>query len=196
MDRKCWDQTGQQKCHDGEDGWFGVPIDKNICAEYLDRCAQLWHEHWGNISGLGSRTYPNPVTLKEDARKKVEDLASKLGESHEDTLKARGDYGNVLMEHGERAAASDEFQAVVAAKTKSLGQRHISTLETRHNYALLLGYEMGEIQEAINTMAEVVEGWEEVLGESHRTTKAAARALADWQASGAELQRGAHQSSE
>ena len=140
--------------------------------------------------------YTGSVTLKEDARKKVEDLASKLGESHEDTLKARGDYGNVLMEHGERAAASDEFQAVVAAKTKSLGQRHISTLETRHNYALLLGYEMGEIQEAINTMAEVVEGWEEVLGESHRTTKAAARALADWQASGAELQRGAHQSSE
>ena len=73
MDRKCWDpQTGQQVCHDGEDGWFGVPIDKNICAEYLDRCAQLWHEHWGNISGVGSRTDPNPVTLKEDARKKVE----------------------------------------------------------------------------------------------------------------------------
>ena len=31
------------------------------------------------------------------------------------------------------------------------------------------------------------------LGESQRTTKAAARALADWRASGAELQRGAPQ---
>ena len=69
----------------------------------------------------------------------------------------------------------------------ALGIHHLSTLESQHNLALLLGYELGQIGQAIATMSEVVEGWTAALGSSDKTTKAAAKALADWKAHGREL---------
>ena len=131
---RCWDkQSSERTCHDGENGWFGDAIDRTICESYLDRCARLWHEHaTGKKDG-------SAATMGEAAKQKVADLTAQHGASHADTLAARGVYANVLFELGERLAAKDEFIAVVEAKKTMLGKHHMSTLESQHNMALLLG---------------------------------------------------------
>ncbi|RMF71246.1 MAG: serine/threonine protein kinase [Planctomycetota bacterium] len=112
------------------------------------------------------------------------ELRSKwLGEAHPETAKMHNNYGKLLRDLGERAAAEEHYRASLAILTAALGQRHAYTARAMYNLAELLAEdaEAGDAarrREAETLCAKALTFQQELLAADHPHIRAS-RALLD-----------------
>ena len=104
------------------------------------------------------------------------------GRKHEHTLNARHCCAITCAELGYYSEARVEYEEVLRGYSAlpHLGVRHPTTTNARHSLALLLYNNLGEPEEGLCLMQEVVDVWSTVLGEHHQWTQESARMLEEW----------------
>jgi hypothetical protein len=88
----------------------------------------------------------------------------------------------ITLDHlGRGTEARPEFEAVFAGRKRLLGPRHPHTMKTQDALAMLLHDQLGEKEEGLRLMREVVEVFQTVLGKEHKWTKNAKESLEAWE---------------
>ena len=111
-------------------------------------------------------------------------FASKFGANDERTVQARMQLARTLRRLGQHAAARPEYEAVLAAKgdpDAEFAVQRTSRVIAQANLAELLYENLGEHEEGVRLMQEVVETWNVELGKAHTQTQHWAATLARWQ---------------
>jgi tetratricopeptide (TPR) repeat protein len=104
------------------------------------------------------------------------------GPEAEQTLLVKSNLAVAYQNLGRHGEAKEAYVSVLAAQQKLLGERHPDSMRTQLNLAKLLHDELGEREEGLALLREVVAVRTTVLGGGHALTRKAADTLARWEA--------------
>ena len=160
---------------------------EKLCLENLSMSRRLFGE--SHIETLKvahdlSLAYCGQGKLVEAEEKCRECLGFKreiLGSQDPAMLSTEALLGQILLEQDNLVAASELLASVVNVSRAVNGAEQEVTIGALHSYAICVE-RLGNKQEAIRLMTEVIEGWTKLLGPVHPHTVSLAEWLARWKA--------------
>jgi hypothetical protein len=164
-----------------------APMTRHDPADPLHRyAAQMEPEHrWaigdypGVISSLDERESVIPAENLRRWRSWEKRFATKIGEAHPETLKARANIASWTGQAGDARAALRLFQKLLPDQERVLGADHPDTLRTRAYVASWTG-QAGDDRAALRLSGRLLPDLERVLGADHHITLSTRGNVASW----------------